>query len=613
MEPAELEQSERVAEPGQAICPGPAGRGPAPLPPRPWEEIAASAVGLLADAPAESICLQELRPLTESLDWELGQLSWNCRASRAFFADGVPFAATSSGWLASNAAEVLFTALAEAEQRGPLPAVVSVLEVGAGLGLFARGLLSAFRDLCLAREADYYGRLRYIVTDKSERMVDALRRSHVLDAHDGRIELRRLDALDVGDALEASGPLHAAFFNYVLDSLPATVLRADESGLRELCVETRLARKAKLADYTDMSVDEIVRRARSDRAEDRAALADVHDLLAAVCRLRPTSADRVPLGSFVAARAEPGRYVLHNHGALECLEGVVPGVHPDGFVLIADYGQSDGIASEKPWQARRFGSSLAIGLNFPLLEAWCREALGCDCVVPPDEAGALHCRLVGRGMGEPVAERFRRLFGGEARAWQREPLIQARACVKRRDGDGARRAFAEAVRRQGPNWALLDEVARFLVYTAADYARGLDMAALALELNPISPDLWNTYGDALYYLGRMAEARSAIDGSLRRTPENPRALLSLAYVHAAQHDPRAALRAIADGLHHDNRDAYRKGLLAEQQTILNALSRRREPRRNAQAARSESLAFVEAGGEPDGPPQSHPSSDAPGS
>ncbi len=156
---------------------------------------------------------------------------------------------------------------------------------------------------------------------------------------------------------------------------------------------------------------------------------------------------------------------------------------------------------------------------------------------------------------------------------------------------------------------LLDEAARFLVYKAADYPRGLDLATLALELNPISPDLWNTYGDALYYLGRMAEARSAIDEALRRNPENPRALLSLAYVHAAQRDPRAALRAIADGLHHDHSDAYRKRLLAEQQTILDALSRRREQRRKAEAARAETHAFVED----DGPPEAPPSGDAPGS
>ena len=123
MKPAELKQPKRVAEPGQAICPRPASREPPPQPPRPWEEIAAAACGLLADPLAGRISLQELRPLASSLDWELWQFASSHRASRAFFAEGVPFGAASNGWLARNVAKVFFAALAGTEQQTILDAL----------------------------------------------------------------------------------------------------------------------------------------------------------------------------------------------------------------------------------------------------------------------------------------------------------------------------------------------------------------------------------------------------------------------------------------------------------------------------------------------------------
>lgn len=601
MKPAELTQRERVVKPGAPLGPGRREGEPAPDPSlRPLGEVTEAAARLLADASADSICLQDFRPLAESLDWELGQAAWSRRASRCFLADGVPFAATNNGWLARNAADLLFTALAEAEARAPLPDVLQVLELGAGLGLFARGLLSAFRDLCQARDADYYERLRYLVTDNSERMLDHLRRSGVLDDHPGRWQTRRLDALSIGDALggrDAAVPVFAVFANYVLDVLPATVLHIGDSELRELCVATHLARDVDLAAHTDMPLDEILRRARSDSAAERATLAEIQDLLVPSFRFLPASADRVPYGAFVAGLVEPGQYVLHNHGALQCLEGLAPRLHPHGFVLAADYGQADSVGSDRPWQPQRFGSSLAIGVNFPLLAAWCGRELGCECIGPATDHPKLRCRLVGRGLGEATAGRFRRLFNGEALAWEREPLTRARACIQQGDSDGALRGFAEAVRRQGANWALLDEIARFLTYSAADYARGLEMAALVLEINPVCPGPWTTCGDALYHLGRLAEARSAYGRALRLNPENPRALLSLSYVHSAQGDDAAALRAVADGLSCDRDGSCQERLLRRQAAVLDALGRRRQRRRKARAARAKGRAPAEADGD----------------
>ena len=60
---------------------------------------------------------------------------------------------SAGGTLSYSAAEVLFASLAAAKRDGPLPERLFVLELGIGVGLFARFFLDAFRDLCRAMQA----------------------------------------------------------------------------------------------------------------------------------------------------------------------------------------------------------------------------------------------------------------------------------------------------------------------------------------------------------------------------------------------------------------------------------------------------------------------------
>jgi len=52
-------------------------------------------------------------------------------------------------------------------------------------------------------------------------------------------------------------PLRAVFLNYLLDCLPAAVLNLEEEQVRELHVRTCVARSVKLADYTDLTPEQL--------------------------------------------------------------------------------------------------------------------------------------------------------------------------------------------------------------------------------------------------------------------------------------------------------------------------------------------------------------------
>src|SRR5262249_38001676 len=187
----------------------------------------------------------------------------------------------------------------------------------------------AFRDLCAQHGTDYYERLTYLAGDRSEPMlVDACRHG-IFAQHPGRYRLRVLDALDPAAGLRGDPdlfrhgprPLRAVFLNYLLDCLPACVLEFDGDQTRQLCVRTGLARGARLEEHTELTAGTLALRAGSADPEHQRDLLEVYGLLASEYDYRPVDLGAVPSGDFARAfgQMHPGR-VLHNYGALRCLE-----------------------------------------------------------------------------------------------------------------------------------------------------------------------------------------------------------------------------------------------------------------------------------------------------
>src|SRR6266478_6853683 len=122
---------------------------------------------VLAHAQAGRELVQDFVPLAESLEWELGQQYLRQRGNKAFLADSspIPYVVNNDGSLSRNAAEVFFTSLVAAEKAGNLESDIYVLELGIGVGLFARYFLDNLRELCARNRKDYYERLCYILAD----------------------------------------------------------------------------------------------------------------------------------------------------------------------------------------------------------------------------------------------------------------------------------------------------------------------------------------------------------------------------------------------------------------------------------------------------------------
>ena len=248
---------------------------------------ARSPADVLSEVRADDRSLQPFVPLRDSLEWELAQLHWSRAGLGSFVRDEVPFLINNSGRLSEHAAALLYQAcLASRRTEGRFVAV----EIGAGLGLFARYLLDAFKAICEQEARPFYQRLLLVVTDRSRRTVAQWRDVGLFEAHRDRVLLATCDAQNPSSLLPldlASAPpfdladVMAVYANYVLDVLPAAIVRRAGDRIEELHVRTVISPDADLlAQQTTLTREQIGALARSELVEDRARLLPLIGLLA---------------------------------------------------------------------------------------------------------------------------------------------------------------------------------------------------------------------------------------------------------------------------------------------------------------------------------------------
>jgi tetratricopeptide (TPR) repeat protein len=534
---------------------------------------------ILARAQSSRPVIQEFVVLAESLEWNLGQEYLRQRGNKAFLSDAspVPFVVNNDGTLSRRAAEVLFANLQEAERQGPLEDDIFVLELGIGVGLFARYLLDAFRDLCRQHNKDWYSRLTYIAADRSERMLRDVARHGVLANHPGRYRLRLVDAMKPSEHLprdlmfrgQPGKPLRGVFLNYLLDCLPAAVLEFDGDQVKQLCVRTCVARNVRLQDYTDLTTEALAQRAKKNDAASQRELLEVYGLFASEYDYRPVEVGTLPLGRFAVewGRAHTKK-LLHSYGAIQSLERLLELVRDDGFILANDYGQTQTTVRDE-FEHQRFSLATFVGVNFSLLKAYFDGGNRCQYVEPFGESTSIHSRLLGHQLGSETRQRFQESFGQATAEQLQEPLAKARECLRVGRFELASAYYREALARQPWNWVLLNEAAQFLIFSLRDVKAGIEIAKVALGLNPTcSAELWNTLGDGLFEYRRYAEARSAYLKALQVNGSDVRARYNLAWVFQREKNYPRALAIIAEALALDKMGQYRERLLQKQQEVV---------------------------------------------
>jgi tetratricopeptide (TPR) repeat protein len=348
-----------------------------------------------------------------------------------------------------------------------------------------------------------------------------------------------------------------------------------------------------------MTVQQLQERAKSADPRAKRELLEVYGLFASEYDYRPVDYRKLPYGEFGFEYARRwAKKVLVSYGAIQALERLLDLVHDRGFILINDYGQTQS-ADVEEFQHQRFSMATAVGVNFPMLKSyfskgsWDPESDNgelarvsthksyrgmCEWVEPDGEAGGIHSRLLGRDPSTKAYLRFQELFSQSAQEKLQEAVMRARGWYKVGRFEMAADSYRKALQEQPGNWVLLNEVSMFLTFSMRDPKAGMDMAKIALSLNPTcSAELWNTLGDALYEFGnRYPEARSAYLRALEVNSTDVRARYNLVWVHLREKNFPAALEMFAQALALDKTGEYRDRLLQKLNEILPQLALRHQ-------------------------------------
>ena len=510
--------------------------------------------------------VQGFRALSDSIEWQLADLHWKREGIFPFIEGGVPFLVNNTGSLSADVAAVLFANCSETPSTDP----IRVLELGAGTGLFARYLLDELKRRCEQESRDYYHRLTYWITDRSPKTVEQWRERDIFGPHAAHVETRVSDA-NTAHAVLAE-PVRAVIANYVLDLLPAAVVRQCEGRWEQLQVRTWITSDAGLLrQYTTLTFNEIRELAQSTEPDDIGQLVALLPLLESEEGFFPVDPDDVGGLDTIAAGAG-GDSVLYNCAALQCVDTLLPRLERDGFMLIHDYEAGPFEDGRTSAAAQRFGPAIGVGLNFHALEQHAHAA-GFESLRPSgDDRLQTHPRLILRGELRDTRRTFEARFAARARDEAAAPIDEARRQTEAGWLAEALASYRIALERSPNDWPLIGEAAMVAIQLR-DHATALELARTAVALNPwYTASLWNVLGDALSGLGRDREAHECYEQASRIHPRDVQTNLRLAGSWLTRGDPSRSLEAVALGLAHDSDGMVRHLLLDKQRQALEYLS-----------------------------------------
>jgi tetratricopeptide (TPR) repeat protein len=523
------------------------------------------------------VLLQDLAKIPSSIPWLRSQRYWANAGVNVFVSGDVPYGVTNGGEASRKAVEMYLASLRAAEQSGCREASSYVLELGTGMGLFAKLFLDQLRALS---KRDYE-RTTYIVADYSKGLLEDTRKTGVFAAHEERVRRVHLPTRDWRAALatalpEAMGAIRAIHGNYLLDSLPFTILSYFDGRLFELRIRTRLR--------ADLLRPGMTPPPTTDALEVESWLADVLESVpeAANTALEfeaeyvPVEPASLPLPEMIpdvrsdlAMDSTPNASMqfLHGYGAIEFLKEALGALRADGYFVAMDYDLE--CPRSGPIDFQTYGSSVAAGANFAQLVAFAKAHPDCQVGVPPEEPSTLQARCFARdGVPTEIIRAFEAIYSKEAAERREAPLRFAAECVRDSRHEAARASFAEAYQLQPFNWVLLEQIGSFVANTLQEYDAALEIARRALLLNHLSPTLWNLVGDCHFNMGDMAAAELGYREAVRLRPSDPRGVANLAWVFQKKGDNAEALRLIGQALALDAFGDFREELLHKQKEAM---------------------------------------------
>ncbi len=412
------------------------------------------------------VLLQPPTPFDQSLLWKFHDAYFASRGIAAWNNGDIPFYSTSNFATAHQHAGFLVDLVLAQNAEGRLSddQEIWVLEVGSGLGRFAANFLRALEVSCGPAGEDVFSRIRYILSDYSEKSLREATATHALKPHveAGRIipallDLRDPTGLAFLDGRAVDMKLHMVISNYVCCVVP---LKNMQHRLAEGWFEqwVRLEKKIEDGDGTQVkNTGEIIEEMLANPTrEGQVKSLDIH------FEWRPRPLELVYPGELhqgvlkaVAELVGGDATVGYPHGFIDFLDGIARFLAPGGLVLVNDYGSSDKreLVGLHERRSQIYGNSIANSVNFAIFDAY-SKVTGWHILRSRDLLGSLHTAAI--RPGSPWTEREEQGFERNyVRSRAGDDILDhthtARMCAEKKDWERAIRYWRRAIELEPEN------------------------------------------------------------------------------------------------------------------------------------------------------------------
>jgi hypothetical protein len=288
--------------------------------------------------------------------WQIHNDYFQSRGLLAWSKGEVPFTGISNYYEAYKKARFLIDNLKQLKlSSSEYSDDINILEVGAGYGEFAKNFLFAFKEISEQENLDFFGRLKYFVTDYSRVNIEELKKSKRLDFFQDHLVFEVLDVLDPRISLSRKAStseilggvsFDAIFANYLLDQLPARIFAYDGNNFFEKYLS--------LQDYKNISqkkswIKKLKKKFRFQEIDWQEELSLEHrDIL------------------FSCFKTNKPSTIVYSYGALRAVKNFLYLLKHSGIIICSDFNASakPGLDSFEPCY---YGNSLAQAVNYEFI------------------------------------------------------------------------------------------------------------------------------------------------------------------------------------------------------------------------------------------------------
>lgn len=228
---------------------------------------------------------------------------------------------------------------------------IKIIEIGAGMGVFALNFLKAFERICESEDLDFFQNLEYYFTDFSSKTLEEVKNSKRLKEYINIIKFKKFD-IEKHNAQDLNLDEHSfdvVFANYLLDQLPARIFAKTQNKIIEKYI--KLSEKEKILNQKTKPKKWIKKIKKTYQFRDFNF------------ETIPQKEREILKHNF---RKDKDSTIVYSYGALNAVKTFMQMIKQNGLIICSDFN-----ATNKPgvdiFEPCYYGNSLAQAVNFELI------------------------------------------------------------------------------------------------------------------------------------------------------------------------------------------------------------------------------------------------------